>query len=256
MTDDVALSEVLPWLGMVHACGPCRPLIDWLAARGETSSFAQAWSACPDGLWLAWLVADLPLKPRERTLIAVAAARTALPDAPEGDRDAVAVHLATLDAWVRGEATDAAREVSREALGAMSDRAHRASARSTEQGLRRAAFAVSACHAAFFASDTESYAAESVFHAANRAWKAAWRNDYSLRDAREREIADAIRGALPIGVMLRALRASVCTANWMLATLRDVAGAGETANDDHEGGAAPPSTETRREQLRLFADGL
>ena len=113
-----------------------------------------------------------------------------------------------------------ARDASREALGAMRDRAWRASARSTEQGLRRAAFAVSACHAAFFAGDTESYAAESVFHAANHAWKAAWRNDYSLRDVREREIADVIRGALPLGVMLRALRASASTANWMLATDR------------------------------------
>ena len=172
----LTLSSARDLLARMNACDESSR---WLAVLPSDTTPESAWSTCPRGDWLVWLLGRLHragvLSRQTLTLAGCVAARTSL------------VHLAgtpwhapslaaieTTERWCRGEATP--------------------------EEVRKAR------HAAWEARNADAaYAAAADAYAAAAAYAADAADAAAARAKRRQEIADAVRAVVPWSLVERAL---------------------------------------------------
>ena len=183
----LTLSSARDLLARMNACDESSR---WLAVLPSDTTPESAWSTCPRGDWLVWLLGRLHragvLSRQTLTLAGCAAARTSL------------VHLAgtpwhapslaaieTTERWCRGEATPEDVRKAQHAAWEARDAAAYAAAYDAADAAAAAAAADDAYAAAAYAADAADAAA--------------------ARAKRRQEIADAVRAVVPWSLVERAL---------------------------------------------------
>lgn len=197
-------------LAFLTAREACSRSLEWAREASEDFNFEKAWTTCPRGDWLAWIMAELtepcaalaepPLDPKWGTIAACVAAECALHHIPAGQwHTAARALLDKVKAWaLADEQTEI--HVSKDATK-LYEEVHSVGGRYSDRDYALLAVA--------YAAWTVGYVHGELTQCVDNAIDASDPNaaDEGVRIQRNKDIADAIRKAVPWRVMGAAIHA-------------------------------------------------